>query len=194
MSGSETTTHPDVLEVTELNDAASARELAERPSAPAEEIGFGPARASTWRDGVTGQLEAVWQGLRAKDNSRHRPVHAAPNDERIAAAGMGLLVLIGAVITYLAVVGAIDPLLARAPAGGAPPAVVRSITPSRTAAPPPAVPAGTGASIEPTAARERSRATGPTTPRQSVASPTQTPTAPPPTSGPTPSPTPRPSG
>jgi len=193
MTGSETTTHPDAPEVTELDDTAPPRKSSEIPSAPAEEIRFAPARASTWRDGVTGQLEAVWQGLRAKDNSRHRPVHAAPNDERIAAVGMGLLVLIGAVITYLAVVGAIDPWLARAPAGGAPPAVVRSVTPSPTAAPPTTGPAGTGASTEPTAPRARSHATAAATPRPPEPSPTPTPT-PPPTIGPTASPTPSPSG
>jgi hypothetical protein len=198
MSGSETTTHPDASEVTELDDTAPPQELVdEPPPATADEPVFAPARASTWRDGVTGQLEAVWQNLRVHDNSRHIPVHAAPQDERaerIAAAGMGLLVLVGAVVTYLAMVGAIDPLLAPAPAGGAPPAVVRSVTPSPTPTPPATEPVGVGASTEPTAPRTRSRANAPATVQQSAPTPKPTPTTPPPTTGPTPSPTPSPSG
>jgi hypothetical protein len=194
MSNSETTTEPAVP-VAELLDPAPTGEpppgeLAASPSVP--------ARGSTWRDAMTGQLEAVWRDLGVRDKSRHRPVHAAPPDERadrIAAAGMGLLVLVGAVVTYSAVVGAIDPLLAPAPAGGAPPAVVRSVTPTPAPTPPTTEPAEVGASTEPTGPRARSRATAPATSRQSVPTATPTPTTPPPTTtSQPPSPTPSPSG
>lgn len=128
----------------------------------------------------------------------HRPGHAAPPDERadrIAAAGTGLLVLAGAIITYLAVVSGIDPLLAPSPAGGAPPVVVRSVTPTPSATPPAtAGPPVIAAPPEPTTPRARPRVTTPAPPQPSVPSPTPT-TPPPPTStGPPPSPTASPSG
>jgi hypothetical protein len=152
------------------------------------------ARTSTWRDSVTGQWESVRRGLRA-GGPGHRPEHAAPPDERadrMAAAGMGLLVLIGAIVTYVAVVGGIDPLLAPAPAGGAPPAVVRSLTPTPTTTSPTTTePAEVGASTEPGSPRPRPRTT---TPRPSVSTPTPTTTTPPATTPPTPTPTPSPSG
>jgi Neuroendocrine-specific golgi protein P55 (NESP55) len=142
-------------------------------------------------DAVTNQWAVLRAGARMV---RRAPGHAVedPHAERVAAAGMGLLVLLGAIVTYVAVVGGIDPLLAQSPAGGAPAAVVPSITPTPTTEPTVTTSASASPVPEPTPTRARSRpaARPPETSTPVVPGPTATPT-PTPTS-PTPTPTPSP--
>jgi hypothetical protein len=174
----------------------------EPEAAPEAASRGGTTAGPGWRESVTGQWESMRRGLRAgaKVVRHHHPEHATsdPHAERVAAAGMGLLVLIGAVITYVAVVGGIDPLLRPPPAGGAPPAVVHSVSPTT---PPPVVPPQASGPEEvagppePTPSRPRLRASSPPpTTRPPTTTPTPSPTPTPTPTNPTPSPSPRPSG
>jgi hypothetical protein len=187
----------------------SALETPESPvTHPVSDVpaaGGAPIRPA-WRESVTGQWQTVRRGLQTGARMvRHRPEHATsdPHAERVAAAGMGLLVLIGAVITYVAVAGGIDPLLRPAPAGGAPPAVVPSVTttptggPQETAAPQETTgPEQAAPGPEPSPDRPPPPTTTQPPPKQPVptAAPTPSPTPTPTTTSPAPSPSPSPSG
>ena len=150
---------------------------------------------------ITNQWATVRRDLRAGARMvRHTPGHAVedPHAERVAAAGMGLLVLLGAIVTYVAVVGGIDPWLSPSPAGGAPAVVVPSVTPTPT-------PTSTADPTDATSAPEvgpmsgttlnrplsRTTTSQPVTPTANVPEPAPTPTPTP--SGPAPTPSPSPS-
>jgi hypothetical protein len=103
---------------------------------PVDEAAAPVAAPRRW-DGVTYQWATLRRDLRAGARMvRHCPGHAIEDAHaaRVVAAGMGLLVLLGAIVTYVAVAGGIDPLPGQPP-GGAPPAVVPSVTPTPTADP-----------------------------------------------------------
>jgi hypothetical protein len=72
---------------------------------------------SRWRSFV-GVLRAMGEVWRFNPDPSARP---DPRAERLAAGGIGALVLTGAIGTYLVVVGGVTPLLADVPAGGQPP-------------------------------------------------------------------------
>jgi len=87
---------------------------------------------SRWRS-LVGVLLAIAEVWRFNPDPAARP---DPRAERLAAGGIGVLVLTGAIGTYLVVVGGLTPLLADMPAGGKPaparpaPASVGRPTPS----------------------------------------------------------------
>jgi hypothetical protein len=72
---------------------------------------------SRWRS-LVGVLRAIAEVWRFNPDPSIRP---DPRAERLAAGGIGALVLTGAIGTYVVVVGGVTPLLADVPAGGQPP-------------------------------------------------------------------------
>jgi hypothetical protein len=89
---------------------------------------------------------------------------ADPRAERLAAWGIGVIVLGGAIGTYLVVVGGISPLLAEEPAGGQPPARVSTAAATtagsqRSTAPPAPAPSATAAPSPTRTARPTRRST-----------------------------------
>jgi len=113
-----------------------------------------------------------------------------PHGQRLAAAGMGLLLLGGALGTYFAVVGGLGPLVAEASAGGQPPPGRPTVTIVSEAARPARVgmAKAIGTARLPSGTRPRPLRSPSSTP-SARPHPTATPTRPDPTPTPTPSPT-----
>jgi hypothetical protein len=98
-----------------------------------------------------------------------------PRAERLAAGGIGVLVLGGAIGTYLVVVGGLSPLLADVPAGGRP-----ASTPATSSVGPEPSPSGPAAEATAAAPATPEPTPTPTVRPTRRAAPTTTPPGPPP--------------